>query len=88
MVLHLGADVTVSSKKIVAILDAETVKASETTQNYLKNSQEKGYSVYISDEQYKSIIITLFNGRHRIYYSPISAATLCKRSAFINESIL
>ncbi|HOV69792.1 MAG TPA: DUF370 domain-containing protein [Clostridia bacterium] len=77
MVLHLGGDVTVTSQKIVAIIDARTC-VSQITQEFLE--KQKKNITYISEDEYKSVIITEQKGKTRIYCSPISAATLCKRN--------
>jgi regulator of extracellular matrix RemA (YlzA/DUF370 family) len=83
MFLHIGGDNAVSLKELVAILDLETTKR-EATREFLGFAADEKTVVHIGKrEREKSIIIT----SNRIYLSPISAATLLKRS-LLQEAII
>lgn len=76
MFLHIGGDNVVALEELVAILDLETTKR-ESTREFLGFAADEKMVVHIGKrEREKSIVIT----SNRIYLSPISAATLLKRS--------
>ena len=76
MYLHLGGDSIIPLASVVAIIDIEDDESKITKQFYEK-SREQGDIEFIDDEEYaKSMIVT----DKKIFISPISAATLKKRS--------
>lgn len=76
MFLHLGGDVMVFKKDIIAILDVRT-KQSPATKEFMEIAQDEDFIKKISSEdKEKSFIIT----NKEIYLSPISCSTLKKRS--------
>lgn len=76
MFLHLGGDVMVLKKDIIAILDVKA-KQSLATNEFLEIAKDEDFIKKISsDEKEKSFIIT----NKEIYLSPISCNTLKKRS--------
>lgn len=82
MFLHLGGDVVVLKKDIIAILDSRT-KNSATTREFIEIAKDEGFIQPISNqEKEKSFIITT----KEIYVSPISCTTLKKRSDNILEN--
>lgn len=84
MILHLGGDVIVPIKDIIAIIDYETVAAKDTNE-FLKIAEEEGFIRRITDEPPKSFIIAEINKKSVIFFSPISSTTLLKRSSYIDE---
>jgi extracellular matrix regulatory protein B len=80
MFVHLGEDILINSKRIIAIINAENSMGANSTKEFLKTAQEKGFVQKISKE-YASIVIT----DKTIYLSPISSYTLKKRAGFIDE---
>ncbi len=77
MYLHLGGDVVIPLEELVAIIDLEAVKSREATREFLSFAAEEQAAVHIGKEaREKSAILTT----HRIYFSPISSATLLKRA--------
>ncbi len=81
MFLHLGADVVINKKYIIAIMDLETTSVSKITKEFLKNSTKNNNVINISDEDLpKSYVITKENGENKVYVSPISSQTLNKRA--------
>ncbi|QGG46983.1 extracellular matrix regulator RemB [Heliorestis convoluta] len=76
MYLHLGGDVIVPKKDIIAIIDLDSSLQGLPTQEFLESDTTKRYVVRISEEgKEKSFVIT----DKYIYYSPISSNTLMKR---------
>ena len=80
MFVHLGEDILINSKSIVAIINAENSMGASSTREFLKVAQEEGFVKKITNE-YASIVIT----DKIIYLSPISSQTLKKRAGFIDE---
>jgi hypothetical protein len=76
MFLHLGGDVVVPKKDIIAILDHRT-RLSPATKEFLEIAKDEGFIKKISQsDKNKSYIVTT----KEIYISPISCITLRKRS--------
>ncbi len=80
MFLHIGADEIVYIKNIVAIMDIERTTTSNTTRHYLKMCEEKGLVESIGTDIPKSFIVTMNDGKQKVYLSPISSSTLYKRA--------
>lgn len=84
MYIHLGSDILIKKNKIVAIIDFDTLKESKENKNFL-TKMKKNKIKYISEKgKEKTLIITL----HDCYISPISAATLFKRSGTNLHTVL
>jgi len=80
MFVHVGGDVMVAKKDIIAVISTDT-KRSAITREFFDVAREEGFLVPIAAEgKEKSYVMT---GRE-IYISPISCSTLKKRcdSAF------
>lgn len=84
MFLHIGGDVVVPIKNIIAIMDLESTTLSKDTREFLSIAEEEGFIESISDDIPKSFIITEIDKKSKIYLSPISSITLQKRSGFID----
>ncbi|MFZ3103043.1 MAG: extracellular matrix/biofilm biosynthesis regulator RemA family protein [Desulfitobacteriaceae bacterium] len=77
MFLHLGGDILLNQKKIVAILDLETSTKGTTTGKFITKIKNTKQINYVSEKgKEKSFIITTDG----YYFSPISSTTLLKRS--------
>lgn len=76
MFLHLGSDVVVSLRDVVAILDVRTRETSRATDEYLQLADSERRAVDISGGSPKSFVVT----STAILYSPISSLTLLKRA--------
>jgi extracellular matrix regulatory protein B len=74
MYLHVGEDILVKTKEIVAIIDKDSMKSSTDMEEFVGHQKEQVLN--LSKGPYKSVVIT-FN---KIYYSPFSSGTLKKRS--------
>ena len=80
MYLHLGGDVSVNIKNIVAIMDMETTSVSKITKEFLKIAQKSNSVVSVNDELPKSYVIISDDDELKVYISPISSQTLLKRA--------
>ena len=77
MYMHLGEDILVKQKEIIAIIDIKTIKEDSASRTFFKNAEKKNMIQRIVEERKeKSLVITA----EKYYLSPISAATLEKRS--------
>jgi extracellular matrix regulatory protein B len=84
MFLHIGGDVVIPMRNVIAILDIETTTLSKDTKEFLKIAEEEGFIEAISENDIpKSFIITEIEKKSKIYLSPISSVTLQKRSGYI-----
>ena len=85
MYLHLGGDVAVRIKDIVAIMDMETTSTSKKTREFLKITQKHGEIISVNNELPKSYVIITQDKRTKVYISPISSQTLLKRANNFKE---
>jgi len=85
MFLHIGGDVVIPMKNVIAIMDIDTTTISKDTKEFLKIAEEEGFIKSISEDLPKSFIITETDKKSKIYLSPISSVTLQKRSNYIRE---
>ncbi len=80
MFLHLGENVVVPVKDIIGIFDFQSTMYSSDTIQFLRMAEEDGFVERITKEQPKSFVIAEVNKMSKIYLSPISSATLTKRT--------
>lgn len=83
MFLHIGGDVVIPTKNIIAIMDIESTTISRDTKDFLRVAEEEGFIESISYDIPKSFIITENDKKSKIYLSPISSVTLQKRSGYV-----
>ncbi|MGZ4106969.1 MAG: extracellular matrix regulator RemB [Tumebacillaceae bacterium] len=81
MFIHLGGDVMVQSKDVIAIFDVKMKYSADATKEFLNVADEEGFVVVIDQSESKSFVVTT----RKVYYSPISSLTLKKRAAFVSE---
>ncbi|MBO8175824.1 MAG: DUF370 domain-containing protein [Bacillus sp. (in: Bacteria)] len=74
MYVHVGGDVMVQMKEIIAILDYSVMDDSKEMETWLTANEKK--VIRLSKRITKSIVIT----DHKIYLSPLASTTLKKRS--------
>jgi hypothetical protein len=84
MILHIGAEQVVQTKTIVAIVDAQETLP-EDTAALLEKLEGESALFRIGEEDIKSVVICFADGKTKAYLSPISPATLKKRSTYIEE---
>ncbi len=75
MFLHLGSDVMVPVKDVLAIYDHKTIEREENKDSFAQMKQEKEV-IQIGSEEIKSYVVT----DDKIYLSVISSLTLKKRA--------
>jgi hypothetical protein len=81
MYIHLGGDKVIRSRELIAIFDISNDKPSQLPRMLLTHDNQEKKVERIGEEDAKSLVVT----ESRLYYSPISSATLKKRSKiFIN----
>ena len=77
--LHIGNNYSVDTRDIVGIFDIETTTVEKCTKILLDRAEKEKKCVYTTYEMPKSFIITVRNGRERLYISQLAASTLRKR---------
>lgn len=75
MYIHIGEDLNIRTKDIIAILDKGCVNYSELVKEFLKHHEKK--IMDLSKNPFKSVVITY----DKVYLSPIASGTLKKRSS-------
>jgi hypothetical protein len=76
MYVHIGSEYSLSDRFIIGIFDMDTISPKQTDMiHFLAKAEEDGKAEYISEDIPKSVIVTV----DRVYFSPISSATLQKR---------
>jgi hypothetical protein len=83
MFLHLGENVVVPINDIIGIFDMETTMYSSDTIQFLRMAEEDGFVERITKDVAKSFVIAEVNKKSKIYVSPISSSTLCKRTEIV-----
>ncbi|MBE6858036.1 MAG: DUF370 domain-containing protein [Ruminococcus sp.] len=81
MYLHIGNNYSVDTRDIVGIFDIENTTVEKCTKILLERAEKEKKCVYTTYEMPKSFIITVRNGRERLYISQLAASTLRKRLA-------
>ncbi|WP_297435429.1 extracellular matrix regulator RemB [uncultured Clostridium sp.] len=80
MFLHLGENVVVPIKDVIGIFDIQSAMDSSDTIQFLRMADEDGFVERITKEKPKSFVIAEVDKMSRVYLSPISSATLTKRT--------
>jgi len=81
MYLHLGNDVSVRKREIVAIFDLDNTSQSALTRRYLSAAEKTGSVVNAAgDELPKSFVVCARDGRQTVYLSQLNSSTLLRRS--------
>ncbi len=78
--LHLGKDVSVNTKNIIAILDLESTSVSKSTRDFLKIVEEEGFVRNVSEEIPRTFVLCEINGQSVIYITNISSRALAGRT--------
>jgi hypothetical protein len=82
--LHIGGDMVIPAKNIIAILDIDTTTISKGTREFLRVAEEEGFVESVNQEIPKSFIIAEKNKKSKVYLSPISSVTLQNRLGFLD----
>lgn len=81
MFLHLGEDIVLQTKDIVAIIDSNLVAESVILKEFIDANDKNNNIIHISEGTVKSIVVT----ENKVYFSPLTAVTLKRRSEYISE---
>lgn len=81
MYLHLGQETVLRTREVLGVFDLDTATLSKHTRDYLAKAEREGRVTNVSPELPKSFIVT---SDGRVFVSQISAATLKKRSGFVD----
>jgi extracellular matrix regulatory protein B len=84
MFLHLGENVVIPLKEVIAIFDIDSLESPDS-KHFLKVAEEEGFIKKVNKDRPKSFVLTERNKKSIIYLSPISSVTLVKRSGFVDE---
>lgn len=76
MFIHLGGERIIRSSELVGIFDLSVEKNSKITKQFTSQASLDKRVEMIGDEESKSLVVTI----DKVYYSPISTATLKKRA--------
>lgn len=79
MYLHIGNDYSVDIRDIIGIFDIENTTVEKCTKKLLERAEKEHRCIYTTYDMPKSFIITVKNGRERLYISQLAASTLKKR---------
>ena len=80
MYIHLGGNIEVRKKTIVAIFDLDNTSTSKITKEFLKIAQRGDCVINVNEELPKSYVIVNEKDETKVYISPISSQTLLKRA--------
>ena len=81
MYIHLGGDIEVRKKTIVAIFDLDNTSTSKITKEFLNKATKNNMVINVSEEDLpKTFVLTEEKGKKILYISPISSQTLSKRA--------
>jgi extracellular matrix regulatory protein B len=81
MYIHLGDEVVIQTKHVVAIFDFQVYTSSPVNEELLSVLSSTANYEKIGNENTKSIIITT----DKIYLSPLAPNTLKRRAQFIKD---
>lgn len=81
MFLHLGSNVMVPGKDVIAILNIDASRHSAINREFLKSRMEDPSSMAaLRRRKIKAFVVT----REKVYLSSLSASTLARRAGWIN----
>ncbi|MBQ6396547.1 MAG: DUF370 domain-containing protein [Oscillospiraceae bacterium] len=81
MYLHLGKGTVVPEETVVGIFDLDITSQSHLTRRFLAAAEKAGEVINAAEDIPKSFLVCAEDGKHTVYLSQMSCATLLKRSA-------
>ncbi|WP_458411495.1 extracellular matrix regulator RemB [Schinkia sp. CFF1] len=81
MFIHLGENIVIQAREMIAIIDGNLVDESTILREFVDINMGKKNIIKISNGSAKSIVITERN----VYFSPLSTVTLKRRLQYISE---
>lgn len=82
MFLHVGTDVVVSLKRVIAILDLKSAGSTDATREFIEHLKSQKRVNDIAGGDAKSLVLT----DSEAFLSPISSLTLKKRCDFLHNN--
>lgn len=76
MFIHLGGEKIIRASELIAIFDLSIEKSSKISKQFIQHASKEKKVEIIGDEECKTLVVTA----NKVYYSPISSATLKKRA--------
>ena len=80
MYISIGADYAVRDRAVIGIFDLDNASWSKHTRHFLREAEQQGEVVAITDDLPKSFVLTEEFGLNRIYLTQFNTAALEKRS--------
>jgi len=82
MIVHIGNDVVIPVKNIVAVIGIDTIESEDCNKEFLKKAKDRGFIKDISNnDKQKSVILAKAKDKCIVYLSPISSITIARRIA-------
>ena len=79
MYIPIGSDMAVRDRSILGIFDLDNTTCSKHTRAFLKEAEQNGQVITVSEDLPKSFLLTSEYGMERVYLCQFNAATLEKR---------
>ncbi len=80
MYLHIGCETLVRQSEIIGLFDLDTTTVSGVSRTFLNAAQGRGEICPLGNEVPKSFVLTEKHGAAKVYLSPLTSATLLKRT--------
>lgn len=80
MYISIGADFAVRDRSVIGIFDLDNASWSKHTRLFLREAEQQGEVVAITDDLPKSFVLTEEFGLNRVYLTQFNTAALIKRS--------
>ena len=81
MYLHLGQSAVVPHREILGIFDLDNASWAYKTREFLERAEREGRAVWLTDDLPRSVVVAAGrDGTTRVYFSPLSSATLRSRT--------
>ncbi|MBO2527663.1 MAG: DUF370 domain-containing protein [Clostridiales bacterium] len=80
MYISIGADFAVRDRSVIGIFDLDNASWSKHTRLFLREAEQQGEVVAITEELPKSFVLTEEFGLNRVYLTQFNSAALEKRS--------
>lgn len=87
MYVQIGGDMAVRKKNIIGVFDLDNTSWSRHTRAFLKEAEENGEIITVTDDLPKAFVLTEEFGMQKVYLTQFSAATLEKRISAENTTL-
>ena len=80
MYLRISNESVVLKSDIIGIFDMDNTTVSRQGRNFLPDAEKKGMIIYTTEDLPKSYVVTMHDGKTKIYMSSLSAKVLSNRA--------